>query len=104
VKVLAHFLALLGSSLIHEYVISIGVGYVIPVLTFFFAGIGSVVFIFWPNKNELIQRLSFAFSLSFGSGTIIWVNFIELQARKLCPREENFGNLFFPRFIECYEN
>jgi hypothetical protein len=46
----------------------------------------------------------FLFSLGFGAGTMMWVNLVELQARKLCPREENFGNLFFPRFIECYEN
>jgi hypothetical protein len=102
VKSLVFLLVMLSSSIIHEYVISFGVGHVFPILTIMYAGLGLVVVFVWP-KNKMLQRISFIISCGSGISTLMWFNLVELRARELCPREEYLSDLATLRFIDCFE-
>ncbi len=41
--VFAIFILILASSLIHEYIIAVSMGFFMPILTFLFAGVGGML-------------------------------------------------------------
>ena len=100
---MAVFSTILVSSIVHEYMLSMPLGFVLPVITFLFAGIGMFFYVLKPLAIRRVSNWFILGCLSIGTAIIIFVLLIEYKAREYCPLEENtWANLWTPQALGCY--
>ncbi|KAL5496512.1 hypothetical protein EMCRGX_G012811 [Ephydatia muelleri] len=99
------FLSIAASSIIHEYLLAIGLGFCMPYLSMFFGGAGVVLYLF--NPCFLMKRVSNVFILvatGMGMGIITFGYLLEFMSRHYCPPEPLNSNFFFSsHFFHCYQ-
>ena len=104
----AVFCTLLVSAVVHEYLLAMGIGFVLPIVTILFAGVGgklmlwlliynyTCIYIYFyaaffyvlkPLNTRRASNLFFLSSLNLGLAIIIFLLIFEYAARQYCPVE-----------------
>ncbi|XP_019851229.1 PREDICTED: sterol O-acyltransferase 1-like [Amphimedon queenslandica] len=102
-KKLAVYCTLLVSSIVHEYLLSAGTGFVLPIVTVLFAGVGAFFYVLKPLSTRRASNLFFLSSMNIGVSIILFFLVTEYAARHYCTINDNtFKTLFQPQMFSCY--
>ncbi|XP_050452378.1 sterol O-acyltransferase 1-like isoform X1 [Cataglyphis hispanica] len=95
-KSLATFTVFFMSVICHEYLFTFMFGFIYPVMSIMFGGVGSIMF--FCNTNNISMWMSFC----IGQSIIISLSAIEYYARSNCPPySDYYANLLLPRSWNC---
>lgn len=92
----------LVSAIIHEYILSIGLRFFLPVMFSFFGVLGVIVVFLTRKVNRTAGNLFLWFSLSLGNGLMVSLYAMESYARDNCPvNNDSWLNYFIPVILTC---
>lgn len=90
------------SAFVHEYLLSLALGFASPVLIFEFVVLGAIFYFLRPFRIRRVSNILVLLGLSVGGANLVFYYQVEWVARQLCPKEFTIPDFFLPRMFECY--